>query len=378
MTAIVFETPGLIDVRAFTTMGISSKPNSDAPIGQFGTGLKYAIAVLVRMGAEPVVWIGKDQYVFYKHPTTFRDKSFDLVMMRAKRWPQRLWRDHELPFTTEYGKFWKPWQAFRELEANTRDEGGTTFETREDTGQDIIGRPLMTRIVVEHPEFYEAWQDKDGVFLPRASAVLKKDEILEVFEGESPFLYYHGMRVYELPKPSMFTYNIVRHVELTEDRTLRWQFQAAEALGDFTSKSENRDFVRQVVTADDEHWESDVSYDSYVPQTPSRVFREVVRERPVGLRDTSVAWLEKYEPPLREVMTQTLDEAHPKPWNVRGDYIQDANRIDLFHKPSAYRDYWTTLADKIVEIMNSDEAVVEEKVDEELPPAPEFDQEVPF
>ena len=31
MTAVVFETPGLIDVRAFTIMGAHAKPNSAKP-----------------------------------------------------------------------------------------------------------------------------------------------------------------------------------------------------------------------------------------------------------------------------------------------------------------------------------------------------------
>jgi len=352
MTAIVFETPGLIDLRAFTTMGISAKPNSDAPIGQFGTGLKYAIAVLVRMGAEPVVWIGKDQYVFYKHSTTFRDKEFDLVMMRAKRWPQRIWRNHELPFTTSYGKNWKPWMVFRELEANTRDEGGTTYE--DETGLKNCAFPDTTRIIVDHPEFYEAWQDKDAVFLPKASATLKKDEILEVFDGENEFLYYRGMRVYELPKPSMFTYNLVRQVELTEDRTLKYLFQATEALGAFTSKSENRDFVKMVVTAEDDKWESEISFDQWNPPSPSRVFREVVREKPVGLRNESIAWFEKHEPPPRQVLVTRIEEAHPKPWRVRNDYIEDANGTSLFQKPYGFRGSWQTLAEKIIEQANAE------------------------
>jgi hypothetical protein len=35
------------------------------PIGYFGTGLKYAISVLCRLGTKPVVWIGQDKYTFY-------------------------------------------------------------------------------------------------------------------------------------------------------------------------------------------------------------------------------------------------------------------------------------------------------------------------
>jgi hypothetical protein len=62
---LVFETPGLIDLRAFTVMGFNAKPATENPIGYFGTGLKYAISVLCRLGTKPVVWIGQDKYTFY-------------------------------------------------------------------------------------------------------------------------------------------------------------------------------------------------------------------------------------------------------------------------------------------------------------------------
>ena len=46
---IVFENPGEIDIRSISTFGVSVK-EGDNPIGFFGTGLKYAIVVLLRTG----------------------------------------------------------------------------------------------------------------------------------------------------------------------------------------------------------------------------------------------------------------------------------------------------------------------------------------
>jgi hypothetical protein len=37
MSAVVFETPGLIDMRAFTMMGMSAKPATQSPIGYLFT-----------------------------------------------------------------------------------------------------------------------------------------------------------------------------------------------------------------------------------------------------------------------------------------------------------------------------------------------------
>lgn len=46
---IIFRNAGTIDPKSITTFGVSSKENPGA-IGFFGTGLKYALAILLRHG----------------------------------------------------------------------------------------------------------------------------------------------------------------------------------------------------------------------------------------------------------------------------------------------------------------------------------------
>ena len=62
---IIFENDGLIDKRSITTFGISSKENSSA-IGYFGTGLKYAIAILLRENINITIYIGNERLEFTK------------------------------------------------------------------------------------------------------------------------------------------------------------------------------------------------------------------------------------------------------------------------------------------------------------------------
>lgn len=105
MSVLVFETPGHIDIRAFTLMGVSAKPSTTSSIGYFGTGLKYAVASLVRMGSRPVVWIGRDRYTFFNRPDKFRGVEFDKITMRRDRLGLR-GRNTDLPYTTMYGRKW--------------------------------------------------------------------------------------------------------------------------------------------------------------------------------------------------------------------------------------------------------------------------------
>jgi hypothetical protein len=68
MTSLVFRTPGVLDLRALTTFGMSSKPNSTSPIGIFGTGLKYAVAVMV-------TWTRSDSRLTARRSTAVRSRS---------------------------------------------------------------------------------------------------------------------------------------------------------------------------------------------------------------------------------------------------------------------------------------------------------------
>ena len=54
---VIFENPGVLDERTLFTMGINVKENPDA-IGTFGTGLKYALSIILRMGGRIIIQPG--------------------------------------------------------------------------------------------------------------------------------------------------------------------------------------------------------------------------------------------------------------------------------------------------------------------------------
>lgn len=360
---IVFETPGLIDIRSFTTLGINAKPNSDNPIGQFGTGLKYAVAVLVRIEAEVVVWIGKDKYSFSKKAGDFRGTPIELIQMRKQKWSLTKTTLHELPFTTQMGRFWEPWQAYREIEANTRDEKGSTWAETARV-EDIIGAEGLTRIVVSHEEIEKVWKEKDEIFLPDWLVPDREDENLQLYQKEGKYLFYRGMRVQKLSKPSIFTYNFLSKMDLTEDRTLKYEFQAREALGNFITQVDNRDIIQRVVTAPETAWESDVDFSSWKAPAPKAAFLDTIRESPTGLLRSAVSHFVKFEPQKK------AERFHPSSWEVKGEYIFDADQVAVAMKPYTYQGSWNRVAQQIVRVVNS--STDEER---EIPPD---DDNVPF
>lgn len=292
---IVHITRGLLDIRAFTILGLHAKPKTDTPIGKFGSGLKYAVATLVRLGCRVQVFIGTTEYEFYTKQSDFRGAEFKQLMMRKRKGMLSRWTYVELPFTTEFGKFWKAWQAYRELESNTRDEGGTTLPME---GNYVNLEDDTTVIVVSGEPYEEAYRDRDQVFLPQALTRREGDDKVQVFNEPSKHLYWRGIRIYDLDKPSIYTYNILADLEITEDRTLKYLFEAYQHIGAYIARSKDERLINVVVSAKDANFEAKIDFD-YAYIAPSTEFLEVVRKKKLrgGYVGTlSLSYYTKYAP----------------------------------------------------------------------------------
>lgn len=339
MTAIVHRTKGLIDIRSFTIMGMSAKLG-DNPIGQFGTGLKYAIAVLVRAGAKPVVWIGRDRYEFFCEPTDFRGKAFQLIRMRVKKWGGLRSVITDLPFTTEYGKNWKMWMAYRELESNTRDESGFTDELPEEAGLDV-GQEGFTTIVIDHPEYTEAHLKQAETFLPGGQSVREGSEGLQVIEEPSQVVYFRGLRAMDLPKPTLATWNVLSDILLTEDRTIMYPHQVREAIARHVLKSDDEDLIEKVLKADEEHFEHNIDFPQYIQ--PGDAFRRVMARRPKGVGSSAHGYYARYDTSV-VVTAESIMDSHRRPWKIVGTEVRDADGKIVFEAPYGYKGRWEVLA----------------------------------
>lgn len=274
--SIVHATPGLLDIRAITTFGLHAKPGTDSPIGKFGTGLKYAIATLLRLDCKVRLFIGEVEYEFFTKKDDFRGIEFQQVYMKKRKGLLAKWQSVELPFTTMHGKFWEAWQAFRELHSNTLDEGGETLSTDLWTAEVFHDR---TTFVVEGEAYEEAYRDRDKIFLPNALTKRDGDDKVQVFNEPSNHLYWRGIRVFDLEKPSVYTYNVLEDLTLTEDRTLKNIWDALFKIAAFVARSKDQSLINAVVSADAEKFfEGRIDFD-YAYTAPSEQFREVVRKK---------------------------------------------------------------------------------------------------
>lgn len=347
MSAIVFNTPGLIDLKSFTHFGLNAKPNSQNPIGYFGTGLKYAIAVLCRKQIPISLYIGESEYQFSSKPGKFRDKEFQFIRMKGRH-GLKSWFYTNLPYTTEYGKNWELWQVFRELYSNTIDEGGDTFVYGKDGAEAILlgGSPNETKIVVYGDAFVEEYFKRTDTFLLgglRARTDDKQD--IQVFEEPSPNIYYRGLKVYTLKdKTFLHTYNILRQMELTEDRTMKYAFYLDEYIGKHIAQSHDAKLIHRALTAGSGAWEAKLSYDMVYGE-PSPVFKEIMqklkfRNRPMNA--SAVGYYGRYvpDPPTLEesLCDNAINLLKGADWEgftkMAQDYTEDF--VGFFEKAKRY------------------------------------------
>lgn len=255
---IIFRNKGVIDPKSITTFGVSSKENPGA-IGFFGTGLKYAIAILLREGCDITIHAGKRKLEFGIKRDRVRVDDFNVVTMNNRR----------LGFTTEVGKTWEVWQAFRELYCNTMDERGEVFEASEvpEVAAD------ETVIVVRGEKFLDVWASRSDIIL--SSEPLERHEAVHIHPGPSHFVYYRGVRAYRLDHPSQFTYNIQKKVDLTEDRTIKWSWDISAAVRRGLCESQQAPLIKKAVTAPKATFEHALEFEGV---EPSKTFLATVSE----------------------------------------------------------------------------------------------------
>lgn len=238
--SIEFWTPTDIDPISWSVMGINAKPDSDNPIGLFGTGLKYAIAVLLRTGHTIQITNKDKTYDFKTIDENFRGKKFQICTCN----------DERLAFTTELGKNWEVWMAYRELVCNTKDEGGFFGSHTNEFGGSLI--------TVNGPSIYKCWKNHENYFCetyPTETVVTYFGDV-ELHKG-SGIIYYRGVKIGEVER-SAFNYNILGELPLTEDRTIKDYPTLKTRIVYCISNLKNKEAIRKIYT-NKKGWESELN-----------------------------------------------------------------------------------------------------------------------
>lgn len=253
---VYFCNESVIDLNVIRIMGVSVKETNN-PIGYFGTGLKFALATLLRTGHKVRLQAGEERFDFTVRDTEIRGEIFGQIFMN----------DEALPFTTQLGRNWEVWQAYRELHSNALDEGGTITRTP---------MPGGTILSVTGEGIEEAFAARGEIFI-HTKPLAKVDGRLEVHPGPSRFIYYRGVRAGVLPgkSESFFTYNILSNMRLTEDRTLASMWEVEYTLETVMPSIDNKE-VADGLLSGSKFWDQNLNFS--VCGSPSERFLDAAEQ----------------------------------------------------------------------------------------------------
>ena len=238
-SALVFSNPGSLDINLVKLLGVSVK-ETDSPIGFFGTGLKYAMAASLRLGGSMTIITDGQVYQVHGKGINLRSKDFTQVMLN----------DEALGFTTELGKQWEAWMVVRELYSNTLDEDGDTSISSE-TPEEMQTQD-QTIVILRGQVFLDIWQKRGEYFIDRdKERAAHPSPYIEAFAapGHNHAVFYKGIKIWDSLSPTLYRYNLVDGVTLTEDRTLKYAFDFTEALEKSIITSNDTRFIHQCLTA---------------------------------------------------------------------------------------------------------------------------------
>lgn len=276
---ILFKNPGLIDLRGLKTFGLSSKGQDQ--IGRFGTGLKYATAVIVRNGGAVSIWADGRWNEITTRTDSFRGTDIQHVTMNGQ----------DLPFTTDLGRDWEIWMAFRELYANALDEGGDVGRSDE--------RPVPsddeTIIAVTLDAFEAIFFSMEEHFIGGDEDPIWSSDSMDVYRGRSPFVFYRGIAVQKLKTPAAYRYNLKGYVDLTEDRTAKYSWQVQNRIASALLKCDDPSITDAACDQRNE-FEAKIDFTD-VSEAPSEVFLGSAVKAGANCNPTAIAIVRSQLPP---------------------------------------------------------------------------------
>jgi hypothetical protein len=200
-----FENPGHLDERVLFLMGANIKEN-DNPIGTFGTGLKYSVAIILRLGGRVIIQPGDG---------TSNEIIASGETIRGKEFVVPIYRERPLPITLEYGKTWQPWMAYRELRSNMMDEAGKA-ETYSSIPEPEEG---LVRVIVRCDEIFDAHSHSGRYFFSPKESIKLNDFVTATRELPGQ-VFYRGILVHSIKEHCNWGFNITARLDLAEDRSL--------------------------------------------------------------------------------------------------------------------------------------------------------------
>lgn len=265
MQYMTIKNPGVCPIEGFTMLGVSSARGCEESIGQFGSGAKHGVLTCLRMGLNPVIYLGKDKIQFHTEPArlpngTQYNKVFIKINQKAPK---------ELSMALEYGAL--DWDdinmALREFVSNALDSVNgdakqITIKNVErihpEEGHTVIGVPLT-------PDVQKFWQDLPNRFLQFNSNTNAKEKFIAKREFGPAKIYRKGVLVRTLNGVrSMFDYNFGEELRIDEARNLDAYYVGSAAAQAIPKDEKILSQIFRSLVKGEETWEESIGSNYYI------------------------------------------------------------------------------------------------------------------
>lgn len=206
MRYLKIQNDGLLDIRLLSLMGGTTKANDEYKIGQWGSGLKYSTAWMLRNNLDFRIFIGKEEVKLSIQTEEIRGEQFDIICVNGEK----------TSVTTNMGgNAWKPWMIVREIWCNALDEKGAMRQVTDE----LEGEKGKTTFYLQYSgDFQEVVKNWEEYFIHTLNPI-HQDGDYKVYDnpGKNLKLYKQGVLIHTSAQESPFVYDI-KNADINELR----------------------------------------------------------------------------------------------------------------------------------------------------------------
>ena len=221
MNQLVFANQGVISLIDILTIGGSEKRNDPTKIGQYSSGLSYAVSILIRHGVKFYIKSGDFDYYFEAEDMVdeVSGKAKEVVGLDSINVVTGDKQHYQTAFSTEFGFDWTLAMGIREILSNCRDEEGMTFfnEGLPEGFDTLFVVEICDKVqeIVDNWDLYFLDQNEDPVF------TFGNVKVFYNVLPDTPYtIYKNGIQVYSDNTKSLFVYDH-SSADLDERRIIR-------------------------------------------------------------------------------------------------------------------------------------------------------------
>lgn len=203
MQMLCIQNAGTAPVEAFTLLGYSTARGNDKAIGQFGSGSKHGVCVLLRAGIDLKIYCGTESLTFGTREDVVGGRSVKRVTVKVGTRKPR-----DLDWVLDFGAIdWTEVRmALREFVANAIDQSEEENLVIKMTDK-MRAKEGYTQVYVgDHPEVRKFYAELDKHFLHFSGQQEKR--ILEKPEPSPCRIYREGVFIRETRETSLCDYNL--------------------------------------------------------------------------------------------------------------------------------------------------------------------------